>query len=80
VVVLALATAVALGAPAGWVAAVLVTAVVPLGGAIIGRHAALRTGTALRELAWEIQAVGTGLLAVAWLGALSASAGTPIGG
>ena len=29
-----------------------------------------------RELAWEIQAVGTGLLAVAWLGALSASTGT----
>jgi hypothetical protein len=28
----------------------------------------------LREVAWEVQAVGTGLLAVAWLGALSASA------
>ena len=32
-------------------------------------------GPGWRELAWEIQAVGTGLLAVAWLAALSASAG-----
>ncbi len=80
VVLLALATAVALGAPAGWVGAVVVAAAVPLGGAVFGRVAALREGTAWRELAWEVQAVGTGLLAVAWLGALSASAGTPLGG
>ena len=79
VAVLAMATAVALGAPVGWVAAVLVAATVPLGGAVIGRVAAVRAGTALRELAWEIQAVGTGLLAVAWLGSLSASGGTPVG-
>ena len=79
VVALALTTAIAVGAPTGWVAAVLVAATVPLGGAVIGRVAALRPGTALRELAWEIQAVGTGLLAVAWLGSLSASVGTPVG-
>ena len=75
VIVLALATAVALGAPTGWVAAVLGAAAVLLGGAIAGLVAALREGTGRRELAWEIQAVGTGLLAVAWLGALGASGG-----
>jgi 4-hydroxybenzoate polyprenyltransferase len=79
VVILALATAVALGAPTGWVAAVVVAAAVPLGGALLGLVAAVREGTGLRELAWEIQAVGTGLLAVAWLGALSASGGTALG-
>ncbi len=80
VAVVALATAVALGAPAGWVVAVLVTAAGPLGGAVLGLVAALREGTGYRELAWEIQAVGTGLLGVAWLGALSATGGTTIGG
>ena len=79
VAVLALATAVALGAPTGWVAAVLVAAAIPLGGAVLGVVAALREGAGWRELAWEVQAVGTGLLAVAWLGALSASEGTPVG-
>ena len=80
VIVLALAAAVALGAPTGWVAAVMAAAAVPLGGAVLGRVAALRAGTALRELAWEIQAVGTGLRPshgwVPW----SASGGTPVGG
>lgn len=80
VILLALATAVALGAPAGWVAAVALAAAVPLGGSVFGFVAALRKGTAWRELAWEIEAVGTGLLAVAWLGSLSAAAGTPLGG
>ena len=46
---------------------------VPLGGAVLGIAAAAREATGLRELAWEVQAVGTGLLAVAWLCALSAS-------
>jgi len=80
VAALAVATAVALGAPTGWVAAVLVAAAIPLGGAILGLVAALREGAGWRELAWEVQAVGTALLAVAWLAALSASAGTPLGG
>jgi 4-hydroxybenzoate polyprenyltransferase len=79
VILLAVATAVALGAPAGWVAAIVVAAVVPLGGAILGLVTALRPAAGWREIAWEIQAVGTGLLAVAWLGALSASAGTATG-
>ena len=80
VAVLALATAVALGTPIGWAAAVLVAAAVPVGGAVLGRVAARRKGTAWRELAWEIQAVGTGLLAVAWLGALSAAGGPSLVG
>lgn len=79
VAALALATAIALGAPTGWVAAVLTAAAAPLGGALLGLVAALRDSAGWRELAWEVQAVGTGLLAVAWLGALSASAGTPPG-
>lgn len=79
VAVLALATAIALGAPTGWVAAVLVAVAIPLGGAVLGVVVALREGEGWRELAWEVQAVGTGLLAVAWLGALSASEGTPLG-
>jgi 4-hydroxybenzoate polyprenyltransferase len=75
VMVLAVATVAVLGAPVGWVAAVLGASLAPLGGAALGIAAAGRGGHGLRELAWEIQAVGTGLLAVAWLGALSASTG-----
>jgi 4-hydroxybenzoate polyprenyltransferase len=75
VAVLAVGTAVVLGAPTGWVAAVVVASMAPVGGAVLGLVAVNRQGTGLRELAWEVQAVGTGLLAVAWLGALSASAG-----
>ncbi len=70
---LAVATTLALGAPTGWTVAVLVSALVPLGGAVLGIAAAAREATGLRELAFEVQAVGTGLLAVAWLCALSAS-------
>jgi len=78
VTVLAIGTTLVTGAPAGWVAAVALAACVPLGGAAFGMVAAGRPGTAWRELAWEVQAVGTGLLAVAWLGALSAtSVATP---
>jgi hypothetical protein len=75
VALLATATAAYVGAPAGWVLAVLAATAVPLGGAVVGIMAAGRAGVGLRELAWEIQAIGTGLLAVAWLGALSASPG-----
>ena len=78
VAVLALATAVVLGAPTGWVAAIVLAATAPIAGAVLGVAAVRRPGASWRELAWEIQAIGTGLLAVAWLGALSASAGTPL--
>jgi 4-hydroxybenzoate polyprenyltransferase len=78
VALLALATAAVVGAPAGWAAAVLLTACVPLVGAGIGLVAIYRGGgPGWRELAWEVQAVGAGLLAVAWLGALSAASGAP---
>lgn len=77
VAALAVGTGAVLGAPTGWLAAVVVAACAPVGGAVLGLIAAERHGTGLRELAWEAQAVGTGLLAVAWLGALSAAGGTP---
>jgi 4-hydroxybenzoate polyprenyltransferase len=77
VAILAVATTAVLGAPTGWVVAVVAACGVPLAGAALGVAAAARGGTGLRELAWEVQAVGTGLLAVAWLGALSATAGVP---
>ena len=64
-----------LGAPTGWVVAVLLATVAPIGGAVLGLVGAVREGTGLRELAWEVQAVGTGLLAVAWLAALGAGTG-----
>lgn len=73
VAVLAVGTTAVLGAPTGWVLAVLASSLVPLGGAVLGIAAAAREGTGYRELAWEVQAVGTGLLSVAWLCALSAS-------
>jgi 4-hydroxybenzoate polyprenyltransferase len=79
VVTLALATAGLLGAPAGWMAAVAAAAGAPLTGAVVGLVGAARNSPGIREVAWEIQAIGTGLLAVAWLGALSA-AGTSITG
>jgi len=60
------------------VAAIDLAATAPIAGAVLGVAAVRRPGASWRELAWEIQAIGTGLLAVAWLGALSASAGTPL--
>jgi geranylgeranylglycerol-phosphate geranylgeranyltransferase len=79
VAALALGTAVVLGAPTGWVVAILLAAGAPMAGAVLGLVAAGRPGTSWRELAWEVQAIGTGLLAVAWLGALSASTGPALG-
>ncbi|HEY4189267.1 MAG TPA: UbiA family prenyltransferase [Candidatus Limnocylindrales bacterium] len=81
VAALAIGTAAVVGAPTGWALAVLITACVPVAGGILGLVAVYRgDGPSWRELAWEIQAVGAGLLAVAWLSALSASAapGAPL--
>jgi 4-hydroxybenzoate polyprenyltransferase len=75
VAVLAVGTAAVLGSPSGWVVAVLLATLGPVGGAMLGIVTAYRDGSNLKELAWEIQAVGTGLLAVAWLAALGASTG-----
>lgn len=79
--VLAIGAALVAGAPGGWLGAAAVTAAVPVSGALLGLVAAVRR-PGLRETAWEVQAVGAGVLAVAWLGSLSA-AGTfdvPTGG
>ena len=76
VAVLALATAVVLGAPAGWVVAVLVAAACPLGGAVLGLVAALPGGHRLAGAGLGDPGRRHGLLAVAWLGALSASGST----
>ena len=63
----------------GWALAVLLTACVPLAGAIVGLVAIYRGGgPGWRELAWEIQAVGAGPARRRVAGALSAaSAATP---
>ncbi len=79
VAALALGTAMVLGAPGGWLAAMLLAAGTPVAGALLGLAGSVRRSATLHELAWEIQALGTGLLAVAWLGALSASSGTMAG-
>ena len=74
---LAVGTAAVLSAPAGWLAAVVLGAATPAVGAGLGVAGATRDAGTLRELGWEVQAVGTGLLSVAWLGALSATGGGP---
>jgi 4-hydroxybenzoate polyprenyltransferase len=79
VAALAIGTSVLLGIPTGWLLAVVLAAGAPVTGALVGLVAARRESPGLRELAFEIQAVGTGLLAVAWLAALSA-AERPISG
>jgi 4-hydroxybenzoate polyprenyltransferase len=79
VAALVVATAAVLGAPSGWILAVVLACLIPTGGAVLGAAAATRPGTSWREAAFEIQAVGTGLLAVAWLGAISAASTSTIG-
>lgn len=75
VATLAMLTAAVVGAPGGWLAATALAALVPIGGAALGARAAVRPDPAARELAWEAQAVGAGLVAVAWLAAMSAAGG-----
>jgi 4-hydroxybenzoate polyprenyltransferase len=80
VALVAITTSVVLGAPTSWVVALAVVAIVTISGAVLG-HLAARHGHGRvssprwRELAWEIQAVGTGLLAVVWLASLGAASG-----
>jgi 4-hydroxybenzoate polyprenyltransferase len=60
--------------PSGpWLGATLATAMIPIAGALLGFLLAGRR-PASREVAFEVQAVGLGLLAVAWVNALSAAA------
>jgi 4-hydroxybenzoate polyprenyltransferase len=70
VVVVALATLAAAGAQVAVLAAAGVAGLVIAVGVIVGRDA----GRSGRERAWELEAVGVGLLAIAWL------AGIPLAG
>ncbi len=56
-----------------WPAATGATAALPVAGALLGFLGA-RRGPVPREVAFEVQAVGLGLLAVAWMNALGAAA------
>ncbi len=71
------ATAVAsgsrLGAPGPWLDVATAVALIPVAGALLGLVAS-RRGPAAREVAFELQAIGLGLLVVAWVNALSAAA------
>lgn len=72
VAVAAVAAAVLTEAPLGWICAVVAAAAIPVAGALAGLAGAGRDPAA-RATAWEVQAIGAGVLAVAWLGALGAS-------
>jgi 4-hydroxybenzoate polyprenyltransferase len=76
---LAIGTASAEGAPPGWLSAVVLAAGVPVVGAVASL-ASIHRPPAWREVAWEIQAVGAGVLAVAWLGSLGAAGGLGMAG
>jgi 4-hydroxybenzoate polyprenyltransferase len=69
----AVATVLSGGDAGAWLPIVAIAALVPLAGAAVGAVAAVRAGPSLRELAWEIQALGAALLAVAWLSGLGAA-------
>ena len=56
-----------------WLGATAATAAIPVAGALLGVLRA-RSGPGPREAAFELQAVGLGLLAVAWVNALNAAA------
>ena len=70
VAVLAVASGASLGASGTWLAVATGVALVPVAGALLGLVLA-RRGPAVREVAFEVQAVGLGLLVVAWVNALS---------
>ena len=70
---LAVATLAAWRAPTGWILVAAVAALFPLFGAVLGGIAAVRGGRDSRERAWEIQALGTGLLATTWIAAMTAA-------
>jgi len=65
----AIATAVALGGPPGWIAIVVGGALVAIGGVSLGWG----SGARARQRAWEVQGLGAGLLAAGWVGAVAAA-------
>lgn len=74
VAVLATMSGARVGAAEPWLTAVSATALLTVAGACLGVLAA-RRGASARELAFELQAIGLGLLTVAWVNAMSAAAG-----
>ena len=70
VVLVAVLAVAGLGAPDARLAVVLVAGLVPIGGGLVGTVAATRADPTWRERAWEVQAVGAALLAIAWLWAV----------
>ncbi len=73
VATLAVVSASRLGATGGWLTAAGALALVPVLAASFGFLAA-RRGPGAREAAFEVQAVGLGLLVVAWVNAVSVAA------
>lgn len=73
VIVAALGSAVMLGGDPAWVAVAAGGAVVVAAGLVLG---AGRSPTASRR-GWEIQAVGTGVIAAGWIGSLAAAGRLP---
>lgn len=65
----AFATAIVLGGPPGWIAVVVAGGLLTIGGVWIGWGADARA----RQRAWEVQALGAGLLAAGWVGAIAAA-------
>lgn len=65
----AIATAIALGGPPGWIAVAMAGGLVAIGGVWFGWGAGARA----RQRAWEIQGLGAGLLAAGWVGAVAAA-------
>ncbi len=70
VAALAVTSAWRLGAAGAWQTIAAAAAVVPVAGALMGLAAAGR-GPGAREVSFELQAVGLGLLVVAWVNAVS---------
>ncbi len=65
----ALATAIALGGPLGWIAVVVAGALLAIGGLSLG----WASGPRARQRAWEVQGLGAGILAAGWVGAVAAA-------
>lgn len=71
VVVVAVAAALVAGLPVGWLALVLGSGTVVVGGALVAAPAGAAPRT--RSAAWTVQAAGAAALVVSWLGGLAAS-------
>lgn len=64
----AVASAVALGGPSGWVAVVVAGGILALGGVLVGWGGSPRA----RQRAWELQGLAAGIMATGWVGAVAA--------